>query len=140
MHFEGWVTDTYASASLGSAVKRHSSHGGLKKFHRALHMADSMVRGETVVDLVTGKLGSFGDTLMVITNERVLLLRNTFQTGQSLSVDLCALDQADLVYFPFLGHTLTIDGYRLSRIPAPFAAVLRNLLTAKLSEHWAVAA
>lgn len=140
MHFESWVTDTYSSVSLGSAVKRHSSHGGLKKFHRALHMADSMVRGETVVDLAVGKFGSFGDTLMVITNERVLLLRNTFQTGQSLSYDLQTLDQAELSYFPFLGHILTIDGHRFSRIPAPFVAVLRNLLTAKLSEHWAVAA
>ncbi|MFW0183659.1 hypothetical protein ACN082_09185 [Rothia sp. CCM 9417] len=140
MHFESWVSDRYSNVSLSSAVKRHSSHGGLKKFHKALHMADSMVRGETVVDFVVGKYSGLGDTLMVITNERVLLLRNTFQTGQSLSFDLQTLDQAKLSYFPLLGHTLTLNGHRLSRIPAPFVAVLRNLLTAKLSEHWAVAA
>lgn len=140
MIFESWVTDTYTSASLSSAVKRHSSHGGLKKFHKALHVADPMVRGETVVDLVAGKFDKFGDTLMVITNERVLILRNTFQTGQSLSLDLHELDHAELSYFPLLGYTLTIGSHKLSRIPAPFAATLRSLLTAKLADHWAVAA
>lgn len=140
MIFESWVTDTYASVSLRFAVKRHSSQGGLKKYHKALHIADLMVRGETVVDLAVGKFGSFGDSLMVITNERILILRNTFQSGQSLSLDLQTLDQAELNYVPILGYTLTIGGHKLSRISVHFAATLRNLLTAKLADHWAVAA
>lgn len=140
MIFAHWATDTYTSASLGSAVKRHSSHGGLKKFHKALHMADSMVRGETVVDIATGKFGSFGDSLLVITNERVLILKNSFQAGNSVSLDLHALGQAKLTYLPFLGTTLTIDGYRFSRIPADYTGALRTLMAADLAGHWAQAA
>lgn len=140
MIFESWVTDTYANTSLGYAVKRHSSHGGIKKFHKALHMADSMVEGETVVDFAIGKFSNFGDSLMVITNERVLVLRNTFQSGQSLSFDLQTLDQAELSYVPLRGYSLTIGGRRLSRISAPFAATLRSLLKAKLADHWTVVA
>lgn len=140
MIFENWVTDTYSNASLASAVRRHSGLANLKKFHKALHMADSMVRGETVVDIVVGKLGSFGDTLMLITNERVLLLKNSFQAGNSVSLDLSALDQAKLVSLPIWGNTLLIDGYRFSRIPAPFTHTLRSLLTAELANHWAHAA
>lgn len=140
MIFESWVTDTYTSTSLHFAVKRHSAQGSLKKYHKALHMADSMVLGETVVDLAVGKFGSFGDSLLVITNERVLILRNTFNSGQTVSLDLRALDKAELSYIPILGYALTIGGYKLSRISAHFAATLRMLLTAQLADHWAVAA
>ncbi|MGV3016865.1 hypothetical protein [Rothia sp. 88186D007BW] len=139
MNFAHWATDTYTSTSLDSAIKRHSAHGGLKKFHKALRMADSMVRGETVVDLATGRFGSFGDSLLVITNERILILKNSFQAGNSLTLDLHSLDQAKLTYLPLLGNTLTIDGYRFSRIPTAHARTLRTLLTADLAGHWAQA-
>ncbi|ORC15288.1 MULTISPECIES: hypothetical protein [Rothia] len=140
MIFENWATGTFTNASLNSAVRRHLADGSLKKFHKALHMADSMVQNETVVHLATGKLGSFGDSLLVITNQRILVLKNTFQSGNTLSLSLQALDQAKLTYLPFLGNTLVLDTYRFTRIPSAQTEILRSLLTADLADHWARAA
>lgn len=140
MNFENWVTGTYSSSSLSSAVQRHSSHQGLKKFHKALHMADAMLRNETVADIALGKFTGFGSTLLLITSNRVLLVKNTFQAGQVISLDLQALDEAELSYTPLMGYTLSLAGHRLTRIPAPFAQSLRSLMVADLANHWAQAA
>lgn len=131
MKFENWVTDTYDSPSLNRVISQHTSHQNqLKKFQKALHMADALLGRETVMEIAPGRLSGFGGSVLIVTDQRLLIVKNSFQSGNSVSLDLNSLESCRLSYQPLAGHTLSIDGgvHRFTRIPAEFARSLRTTL------------
>lgn len=133
MNFENWVTDTFASTSLNEAVSRHASHPGMNKVRKALHMADSMLEQETVTDIAVGKFAGFGDSLLVVTSERALILKNSFQAGHVVSFGAETFGNVRFSQAPLVGHTLAFQGgaYRFSRISGEFIAGLREIFAAE---------
>lgn len=131
MKFKNWVNETFDSPSLNQVFSYHSSHQKqLKKLQKALHMADSLLGRETVLEIAPGRFSGFGDSVLFVTSQRLLITKNSFQSGHSVSLDLDSLENARLSYQPLAGHTLSLGGgaHRFTRIPASFANSLRKAL------------
>lgn len=131
MKFENWVNETFNSPSLNQVFSQHSSHQNqLKKLQKALHMADSLLGCETVLEIAPGRFSGFGDSVLFVTSQRLLIIKNSFQSGHSVSLNFDSLENARLSYQPLAGHTLSLDGgtHRFTRIPADFANSLRKAL------------
>lgn len=142
MNFENWVTGTYSNDSLNAVVASFGPAQGLRKMHKALNMADALLTGETVTALAVGKFASFGESVLVVTTERVLIVKNSFQAGFTVSFGLDALESAHFSHVPLMGHSLALEGgaYRFSRIPAEFVAGLREVVSADRLPHYVQAA
>lgn len=133
MNFENWVCGSYTNESLNGAIARQGSTQNLRKMHKALAMADSMLADEAVTALAVGKFASFGDSLLVVTTKRVLIIKNSFQSGFAVSLDLDVLESAHFSFVPLLGYSLALQGgvYRISRIPAAFVAHMQDAVAAE---------
>ncbi|MDO4898764.1 MAG: hypothetical protein Q3965_05580 [Rothia sp. (in: high G+C Gram-positive bacteria)] len=131
MKFENWVKATFVSPTLNDVATRRSSPQELNKMHKALHMADSMLGQETVAAIAFGRFSGFGDSLLVLTDERLLIVKNSFQSGLFISLRRNELSEVRLSQVPLLGHALTLQGgsYRFSRISAGSAADIRTVLS-----------